>query len=141
MNTVYTTETPIIASHKYHFDYHSKRDAYVDGCYACLGLNQVAKSAPDNYRHYLYRLKNRWIEMLYRRGFCVRAELGERQVWQLVFLVDGVKFQWHLPGQVITWPIKENHAPVYYEWQDDLPMRTRPLEESVALLEWVLSKG
>jgi len=140
MNTVYSTETPIIASRKYHFDYHSKRDAYVDACYACLGLNQVAKAAPDNYRHYLYRLKNRWIEMLYRRGLCVRAELGERQVWQLVFLVDGVKFQWHLPDQVATWPIKENHAPVYYEWVDDLPMRTRPLEESVALLEWVLSK-
>ena len=113
MSTVYSTETPIIASRRYQFNYHSKRDAYVDACYACLGLNQVAKSAPDNYRHCLYRLKNRWIEMLYRRGLCVRAELGERQVWQLVFLVDGVKFQWHVPYPVITWPIRENHAPVY----------------------------
>jgi hypothetical protein len=139
MSIVYSTETPKIATKHYHFDYACKRDAYIDACYACLGLNQVAKSAPDNYRYYIYRLKNRWIEMLYRRGLCVRAELGERQVWLLVFLVDGVKFQWHLPDQVVTWRIKENHAPVYYEWQDDLPMRARSREESAALIEWCLS--
>lgn len=138
MNTVYSTETPLIATDKYRFTYPKKRDAYVDACYAVLNLNQAAKSATDNYKHYLYRLKNRWIEMLYRRGFCVRVEMGERQVWQLVFLVDGVKFQWHVPDNVISWPIKENKAPVYYEWQDGLPMRTRSLEESVALLEWCL---
>ena len=139
MSTVYSTETPIIASRRYQFNYHSKRDAYVDACYACLGLNQVAKSAPDNYRHCLWAEKSMDRDALPTRLVC-GAELGERQVWQLVFLVDGVKFQWHVPYPVITWPIRENHAPVYYEWQDDLPMRTRPLEESVALLEWVLSR-
>jgi len=139
MTTVYSTSTPAIDTRGYHFDYPSKRSAYVDCCYAVLSLNQIAKSVPDNYRFYLYGIINRWIEHLYRCGFCVRAELGERQVWQLVFLVDGVKFQWHLPYPAITWPIKENKAAVFYEWQDGLPMRTRPLEEAVALLEWVLS--
>jgi hypothetical protein len=138
MLTVYSTETPVIDVKKHRFFYQSKRDAYIDACYACLGLNQLAKVAPDNYRHYLYRLKNRWIEKLYRCGFCMRAELGERQVWQLVFLVDGVKFQWHVPDMVITCPIKENRSAVFYEWVDNLPMRTCPLEESVALLEWCL---
>lgn len=139
MNTVYTTETPRIDTHGYHFDYTTKRSAYVDACYAVLGLNKSAKAAPDNYRHYLYRLKNRWIEMLYRNGFCVRAELGERQVWQLVFLVDGIRFQWHVPYPTVTWPIKENKAAVFYEWVDGLPMRTRPLAEAVALIEWCLA--
>lgn len=138
MNTVYSTETPIISSQKYHFNYRHKRDAFVDACYCILTLNKVAKSAPPDMRFFLYRLKHRWIEMLYRKGFCVRAEQGERLVWCLVFLVDGIKFQWHVPDQVITWPIKENRSAVYYDWQDDLPMRTKPLTEAIALLEWCL---
>ncbi len=69
----------------------------------------------------------------------MQAEQGERLVHHLVFLVDGIRFQWHIPDQVVTWKIKENRAAVFYEWQDDLSMRTRPLEESIALLEWVLS--
>lgn len=138
MSIVYTTETPIISSHTYHFDYACKRDAYVDACYAVLALNQVAKSAPDNYRHYLYRLKNRWIEKLYREGYCVRAEQGERLVHQLVFLIDGIKFQWHVPDNAVSWQVKEIRGPVWYEYVDGLPMRTRPLGESVALLEWCL---
>jgi hypothetical protein len=102
-------------------------------------LNKAAKTASPDMRFFLYRLKNRFIEMLYRRGFCVRAELGERLVWQLFFLVDGIKFQWHLPDPVNTWGIKENRSAVYYEWYDQLPMRQRPIEEAVALLEWCLS--
>jgi hypothetical protein len=138
MNIIYSTETPIIATKQYHFNYPSKRHAYVDACYAIFVLNKAAKEASRDMRFYIYRLKNRWIEMLYRRGYCVRAELGERLVWQLIFLVDGVRFQWHLPSQVGTY-VKENKAPVYYEWYDQLPMIPRTLEESVALLEWCLS--
>ena len=138
MTTVYSTETPIIAPKKYSFNYACKRDAYIDACYACLSLNQIAKTAPDNYKHYIYRLKHRWIEMLWRKGFCVQAEMGERLVWHLVFLVDGIRFQWHLPDQVITWKIKENRAAVFYEWRNDMSLRARPLEEAVALLEWCL---
>jgi hypothetical protein len=70
---VYSTETPFIAPASISFDYPSKRSAFIDGCYACLDLNQAAKSAPDNYRHYIYRLKNRWIQYLYERGLCVQA--------------------------------------------------------------------
>jgi hypothetical protein len=139
MTTVYTTETPIIATDKYHFDYPSKRDAYVDACYAVLALNQIAKSSLPDMRFYLYRLKHRWIEKLYREGYCVRAEQGDRLVWQLTFLVDAVKFQWHIPFQTVTWPLVENRAAVFYEWRDDMSPRTRSLEESIALLEWVLS--
>jgi hypothetical protein len=138
MNTVYSTETPIIASQKYHFNYRHKRDAYVDACYCILTLNKAAKDASPDIRFYLYRLKHRWIEKLYREGYCVRAELGERLVWHLVFLVDGIKFQWHLPSQVIDWDIQENRSAVYYDWVHDLPMRTRPLTEAIALLEWCL---
>jgi hypothetical protein len=138
MTTVYTTETPLIAPAPHSFDYATKRSAYVDGCYACLDLNQAAKTAPDNYRHFIYRLKNRWIEMLYRKGLCVQA-YEDRGIWQLVFLVDGIRFQWHLPDKVVTWPMKENHSAVFYEWCDDLPRRSRPLGECIALLEWILS--
>jgi hypothetical protein len=138
MTIVYTTSTPIIAPALHSFAYATKRDAYVDGCYACLDLNQAAKSAPDNYRHYIYRLKNRWIEMLYRHGLCMQA-YEDRGIWHLVYLIDGVKFQWHIPDKVVTWPMKENHSAVFYEYVKDLPRRTRPLAECIALLEWVLS--
>lgn len=139
MSTVYSTRTPIISSSKYHFNYTCKRDSYVDCCYAILVLNKAAKTASPDMRFFLYRLKHRWIEKLYREGYCVQAEQGERLVWQLTLLVSGIRFQWHIPDQVVTWPLKENRAAVFYEWQDDLSMRMRPLEEAVALLEWVLS--
>jgi hypothetical protein len=138
MSIVYTTETPIITTEQYHFTYRSKRDAYVDCCYAILVLNKAAKTASPDMRFFLYRLKHRWIEKLYREGYCVQAEQGERLVWHLVFLVDDIRFQWHIPGQVITWPMQENRAAVFYEWQDNLSMRTRPLAEAIALLEWCL---
>jgi hypothetical protein len=138
MTTVYSTETPIITSKEYSFSYTYKRDAYVDCCYAMLVLNKAAKTASPDMRFFLYRLKHRWIEKLYREGYCVQSEQGERLVWMVTFLVDGIKFRWHIPSQVITWPLKENRAAVFYEWQDDLPMRMRPLEESIALLEWCL---
>jgi hypothetical protein len=135
----YSTETPIIASDRYHFDYASKRDAYIDACYAILCLNQAAKSAPDNYRYYIYRLKNRWIEHLYQKGFCVQAMLEDSRVWCLVFLVNGIRFQWHMPDKAVTWRIEEKRAPVQFEYVKGLPLRTRPLEEAIALLEWLLS--
>jgi len=134
----YSTETPIIASDRYHFDYASKRDAYIDACYAILCLNQAAKSAPDNYRYYIYRLKNRWIQHLYQKGFCVQA-CEDRRVWQLVFFVDGIRWQWHIPSNVATWRIEEKRAPVQFECVKGLSPRTRPLEEAIALLEWLLS--
>jgi len=137
--TVYTTSTPIITSRKYHFNYASKRDAYVDACYACLGLNQAAKAAPDNYKHYLYRLKNRWIEMLYRRGFCVRV-YEDYGLFHFQFKIDGILFAWHVPEKVVSWSVKEKRGPVQYDCVKDLPLRTRPLEEAVALLEWCLGK-
>ena len=137
MNTVYSTQTPIIASQKYHFNYPCKRDTYVDACYACLSLNQAAKTASPDIRFYLYRLKNRWIEMLYKRGFCVQS-YEDRCVWHLKFKVDGIIFAWHLPDPVVTWKIQEKRGPVWYEHVEDLPMRTRPIEEAIALLEWCL---
>jgi hypothetical protein len=139
MSTVYSTETLIITSHKYHFDYPCKRDAYIDACYAMLCLNQAATSAPDNYRYYIYRLKNRWIQHLYQKGFCVHAMLEDSRVWCLAFLVSGVKFQWHVPEKVVTWRIEEKRAPVQFEYVKGLPLRTRPLAESLALLDWCLS--
>jgi len=137
MTTVYSTETPVIDTTRYHFNYASKQDSYVDACYACLGLNQVAKSAPDNYRHYLYRLKNRWIEMLYHRGYCVQA-YEDGGIWHLKFKVQGIVFAWHLPEKVVTWKIEVKRDPVWYEYVPGLPLRTRALEESIALLEWCL---
>lgn len=139
MNTVYSTSTPIIAIEKYHFDYPSKRDAYVDACYACLGLNQAAKNLADNYKHYLYRLKNRWIAMLYHHGFCVQAYI-DRGIWHLKFKVDGIVFAWHLPEKTVTWRIEEKRDPVWFNYIDDLPLRSKPLEEWVALLEWCLAR-
>jgi hypothetical protein len=87
VTTVYSTSTPAIARTKYSFSYPCKRDAYADACTACLALNKAAKDAPDNYKLYIYKLKNAWADRLYRCGFCVQAEMGERQVWNLVFLV------------------------------------------------------
>jgi hypothetical protein len=140
MNTVYSTKTPIIHSSKqYTFNYACKRESYVDACYCVYVLNKAAKDATPDIRFLLYKLKHRWIEKLYREGYCVQAEQGERLVWHLVFLVDDIRFQWHIPGQVITWDMKENRAAVFYEWQDGLPLRTRPIEEAIALLGWVLS--
>lgn len=138
MTTIYTTSTPIISAKQYHFNYPCKRDAYIDACYAILVLNKAAKSALPDMRFYIYRLKNRWIEMLYRHGFCVQA-YEDRGVWYLKFKVDDILFAWHLPSKVVTWRIKESRGPVWYEYVDDLPLRTRPLEESIALLEWCLS--
>ncbi len=138
MSTVYTTETPIIDIDKYHFDYPSKRDAYVDACYATMDINKAAKTAPDNIRLYLYRLKNKWLQRLYEQGYCVRAEQDMWWNWCLTYLVDGILFRFHLLERH-AWTIKENKAPIIYEWQDDLSLRTRPLEEAIALLEWCLS--
>jgi hypothetical protein len=135
---VYTTTTPFIAPAATSFDYPSKRSAFIDGCYALMDLNQAAKDLPDNYRHFIYRLKNRWIQHLYEKGLCVQA-YEDRGIWQLVFLVDGIRFQWHLPDKVVTWAMKENHSAVFYEWRDDLPRRSRPLAECIALFEWCLS--
>jgi hypothetical protein len=138
MTTIYSTETPIITTKRYNFTYQHKRDAYVDACYACLVLNQAAKQAVPDMRFYLYRLKNRWVEMLYRRGYCVQAYL-DCGTWHLKFKVDGIVFAWHLPERVVSWRIDEKRDPVWFNYIDDLPLRTRPLEEAVALLEWVLS--
>jgi hypothetical protein len=135
----YSTSTPAIARTEYHFNYASKREAYADACTACMALNKAAKDAPDNYRHTIYKLKNRWVEKLYKSGFCVQVEMGERQVWQLVFLVDDLKYQWHMPDNVASWRIKENRTPVFYEWRDEMPTWHRSLEEAIALLEWVMA--
>jgi hypothetical protein len=139
VTTVYSTTTPIIARAKQNFNYPCKREAYVNVCYACYTLNQAAKTAPNGLRFMLYRLKNRWIERLYREGYCVHAELGERLVWYLVFKVDGILFKWHLPSQRITWPIQENRTAVFYEWRNEMPQREESLEKAVALLEWCLA--
>lgn len=139
MTTVYSTETPRILTEQYTFDYPSKRSAYVDACYACLGLNQAAKMAPDNYRHAIYRLKNRWIEHLYRQGFCVQA-YEDRSIWHLKFKVDGIVFAWHIPEKAVSWRMEAKRGPVSFEYVEGLPMRTRPLEESVALIEWCLGE-
>src|SRR5215469_6271671 len=100
MSIVYSTETPRIATNKYRFNYPSKRDSYVDCCYAIMALNQVAKGLPDNYRHYLYWLKVRWLEHLYRRGYCVQAYI-DQGIWHFKFKVDGIVFAWHLPDKVV----------------------------------------
>lgn len=139
MSIVYSTETPTIKTNKYHFDYASKRDAYTDACYAMMDINKAAKTAPDNMRLYLYRLKDKWLQRLYEQGYCVRAEQDMWWNWCLVFLVDGVKFQFHLLERHATWPIKENKAAVFFEWRNDLSPQTRPLEECIALVEWCLS--
>lgn len=137
--TVYSTSTPAIARTEYHFNYPCKREAYADACTACMALNKAAKDAPDNLRYYIYRLKNAWVKHLYTNGFCVQVEMGERQVWQLVFLVDDLKFQWHLPDNVATWRIKENRRAVFYEWRNEMPTWTKTLDEAIALLEWCLA--
>ena len=137
MSIVYSTETPIIARAKHHFNYPCKRDAYTDCCKACYALNQAAKMAPDNYRHYLYRLKHRWVEKLYKQGFCVQA-YEEYSIIHFKFKVDGIVFAWHLPEQVASWPIKENRQAFNYEWRDEMRTWTGSLEEAIALLEWVL---
>jgi hypothetical protein len=139
MTTVYSTETPVITTERYHFTYPTKRDAYVDCCYAVLNLNQVAKVAPDNYRHHLYRLKNKWIETLYRRGYCVQA-YEDYNIWHFKFKVDGIVFGWHVPGKVVTWQVREERGPIWYEYIEGLPLRTRPLAEAIASLEWCLGE-
>ena len=139
MVAIYSTSTPIIARAKYHFNYHRKRDAYADACTACMALNKAAKDAPDNLRYYIYRQKIAWVKHLYTSGFCVQAEMGERQVWCLVFKIDGLLFRWHLPSQVATWSIKENRAAVFYNWRDEVPTWQKTLDEAIALLEWCLA--
>jgi len=139
ITTVYTTSTPCIAIEGYTFDYACKRDAYVDACYACLGLNQAAKTASPDIRFYLYRLKNRWIEMLYKHGFCVQA-YEDRCVWHLKFKVGDIVFAWHVPEKAVSWRIEEKRGPVQYEYVDDLELRMLPLEEAIVLLEWCLGK-
>jgi hypothetical protein len=44
-----------------------------------------------------------------------------------------------LPDKVVTWAMKENHSAVFYEYVKDLPRRSRPLAEAVALITWLLS--
>lgn len=138
MNTVYTTETPIIATHGYCFDYPSKRSAYRDACHAMLSLNQAAKSMPDNYRWYIYRLKNRLIETLYRQGYCVQAVLDNTRMYCLKFRIEGKIFEWHMPEKTVTWPIKEIWTGVNFVWREDNSTPTWPLAECIALLEWLL---
>lgn len=143
MTTVYSTKTPIISSNKYHFNYTCKRDAYVDCCYAILVLNKAAKTASPDMRFFLYRLKHRWIEKLYREGYCVQA-YEDQGIWCLKFKVGdatraGIVFAWHLPDAALTFHVEEKRGCIPYTYVKDLPLRTRPLEESIALLEWVLS--
>lgn len=140
MNTIYSTSTPILDTRGYHFDYPCKRSAYVDCCYALMDLNKVAKQAPDNLRHYIYKLKQRYLQRLYEQGQCVYAAQDEHLAWDLVYLVDGIQFKFHVPARAVSWPIKENRAPVAYEYRKEMPRRTaRTLAEAVALLEWVLN--
>jgi hypothetical protein len=140
MTTVYSTETPRIDTTRYSFDYPTKRSAYVDALHACMEINRAAKTAPDNIRIYLYKIKRRWLQRLYEQGFCVRAEQDMWWNWELTYLVDGIVFRFHLLERHATWPIRENKAPVFYDWQDNLPRPQRPLSESVALLEYVLAR-
>ncbi len=136
---IYSISTPILDTRGYHFDYPCKRSAYVDCCYALMDLNKAAKSAPDNLRNTLYRLKSRWLRHLYEQGYCVRAEQDEWLAWNLVFLVEGIRFQWHLPARCVTRAIREKRSPVVYEYRKEMPRRAaRPLDESIALIEWIL---
>lgn len=139
MAIVYTTETPRIDTHGYHFNYPSKRSAYVDCCYACFTLNKAAKRMPDNYKHYVYKLKVKLIEMLYRQGYCVEAYLDRMRLWNIKVRIQGKIFEWHLPEKVVTWPIREIWGGVHFEWREDKYVPTWPLAEAIALLEWVLA--
>lgn len=138
MAIVYSTETPCINTRGYHFSYPSKRSAYLDCCYACLSLNQAAKHMPDNYRWYIYRLKNRLIEMLYRQGYCVQAYLDTTRIWCLIFRIGTNVFEWHMPDAAVKWPIKEIWTGVHFVWREEDQPPTWPLAQAVALLEWVL---
>lgn len=113
MNTVYTTSTPIIDTTSYSFNYQHKRDSYVDCCYAAMDINKAAKTAPDNIRLYLYKLKDKWIEKLYREGYCVRAEQDMWWNWCLTYSVDDILFRFHLLERHATWPIEENKSAVF----------------------------
>ena len=75
---------------------------------------------------------------MYEKGLCVQA-YEDRRVWQLVYLIDGIRFQWHMPSKIVTWQVEEKRAPVRFEYVKGLPRRTKPLAECIALLEWVLS--
>jgi hypothetical protein len=138
MVAVYSTSTPVIARAKYHFNYPCKREAYVNCCSACYALNQVAKTAPDNLRFMLYRLKIRWVKHLYHCGFCVQA-YEDCSIWHFKFKVDGLIYAWHLPDKVVTWQVKEQRAAILYEPRDAMPNWHRSLSEAVALLEWCLA--
>jgi len=140
MSVVYSTQTPIIARKQHTFDYPCKRDAYVDVCYACLGLNQRAKSADPALRFLIYRLKIRWVKHLYQKGYCVQAYLRERGVWCLKFKVDGIIFQWHIPDVCLDWHVEEKMTAIPFTNIPGLPMRTFPMEEALALLEWCLHR-
>jgi len=138
MTTVYSTSTPAIDTRGYHFDYPSKRSAYIDACTACYALNQAAKDAPDNYRYSIYRLKNRWIEKLYRQDFCVQA-FEDCNIMHFRFKIDGFIYAWHIPAHAVTWSVKEKRGVVFYEWRYAMPTWHRSLGEAIALLEWVLA--
>jgi hypothetical protein len=139
MAIIYTTETPRIDTRGYHFSYHTKRDSYLDCCYACFTLNKAAKRMPDNYKHYVYKLKIKLIEMLYRQGYCVRAYFEQTRIWYLQFEIEKKVFEWHLPEKVVTWPIHEFSTGTHFEWREDKTVPFWPLTEAIALLEWCLS--
>lgn len=140
MNTVYSTETPIVGMYNYHFDYPRKRAAYRDACYALMDLNKVAKQAPDNLRHYIYKLKQRYLQRLYEQGQCVYAAQDEHLAWDLVYLVDGIQFKFHVPARSVSWPIKEKRDVVVYEYRKEMPRHAaRSIPEAIALLEWILN--
>lgn len=136
---VYSTETPIIPAQQYHFDYPSKRDSYLDCCYAVFTLNKAAKRMPDNYKYYVYKLKTRLIETLYRQGYCVEAYFEQKRIWCIKVKIQGKIFEWHLPEKVVTWPMHEILGGTHFEWREDKSIPTWPLAEAVALLEWVLT--
>ncbi len=101
-------------------------------------LNIEAKRMPDNYRHYIYRLKVRYLHMLYRQGYCVQAVLNDKRIWCVKFRIDKKVFEWHMPEKVVTWHMEEISTGVHFEWREENEMPTRPLAEAVALIEWCL---
>ena len=111
----------------------------MDGCYACLSLNKAAKKMPDNYKHYVYRIKVKLIETLYKQGYCVNAYLDITRIWCLKIKIDGKIFEWHMPEKAVTWPIKEIWTGIHFEWREDKSLPQWELAEAVALLEWLLA--
>lgn len=71
----------------------------LDAALALWALNFDAKSEQWWRAPTLYRLKARLLEALFRSGYCLRVQVDEQAVglWWLTFVVDGVKFDWHLP--------------------------------------------